>query len=80
MTSIQLISKIGPDGLLCVPLPEEMKDQELEVLVVIQPFPHQTKREKGWPPGFFERTYGCLADDQLERAPQGAFDVRETLG
>lgn len=79
MTHIQLISKVGTDGFLRVPLPHEMKDQELEILLVIQPIQPQVKRQTGWPPGFFEKTYGCLADDPIERAPQGTFEVRESL-
>lgn len=33
----------------------------------------------GWPPGFFERTYGSLADDPIERPPQGDFEVRDEI-
>jgi hypothetical protein len=29
---------------------------------------------RGWPPGFFERTAGSLADDPIERPPQGDFE------
>jgi len=35
--------------------------------------------EHGWPAGFFEETYGSLADDPLERLPQGEPEVRETI-
>ena len=34
---------------------------------------------KGWPPGFFEQTFGCCADDPLERPEQGEYEVREEL-
>lgn len=33
----------------------------------------------GWPPGYFEQTYGILRDDPVERPPQGEFEVREVL-
>jgi hypothetical protein len=33
----------------------------------------------GWPAGFFERTYGILADDPIERLPQGDYEEREDL-
>lgn len=36
-------------------------------------------RQQGWPPGYFDRTYGALADDPLTRAEQGEFEVRETV-
>lgn len=32
----------------------------------------------GWPVGYFEETYGALAEDPLERPPQG--DLREIEG
>ncbi|EDN69896.1 conserved hypothetical protein [Beggiatoa sp. PS] len=32
-----------------------------------------------WPPDFFEKTAGCLADDPIERAPQGEYEIREVL-
>jgi len=34
---------------------------------------------QNWPPDFFEKTAGCLADDPIERAPQGADEIREVL-
>lgn len=33
----------------------------------------------GWPPGFFERTYGALADDPIERPPQGDHEMRDEI-
>ena len=33
----------------------------------------------GSPIGFFEATVGALADDPIERAPQGEFDIREEI-
>jgi hypothetical protein len=33
----------------------------------------------GWPVGFFERTYGSLADDPIERLPQGCPEIREPI-
>jgi hypothetical protein len=32
-----------------------------------------------WPQNFFEKTAGCLADDPIERAPQGDYEIREIL-
>ena len=31
----------------------------------------------GWPPNYFEETFGALRDDPLERPKQGTFEVRE---
>lgn len=35
--------------------------------------------DPGWPPGFFERTYGSLAHDPIERPPQGDVEEREPI-
>jgi hypothetical protein len=35
------------------------------------------ERPNGWPPGFFEQTYGSTQDDPLERPPQGEFELRQ---
>ncbi|MEH1923121.1 DUF2281 domain-containing protein [Nostoc sp.] len=39
----------------------------------------KTPEELGWPPGFFEQTAGCLADDPIQRYPQGEYEQREQL-
>jgi hypothetical protein len=33
----------------------------------------------GYPPGFIEHTYGSLADDPIERPPQGEFEERDPI-
>ncbi len=33
----------------------------------------------GWPPGFFERTYGSLADDPLARPAQDEPEGRDAI-
>jgi hypothetical protein len=32
-----------------------------------------------WPPDYFERTYGSLADDPIERPPQGDYEDRDEI-
>lgn len=39
----------------------------------------QPRWQRGWPPGYFEQTYGALADDPLTREEQGTYEERETL-
>ncbi len=36
--------------------------------------------QSGWPPNFFDETYGALADDPLIRPDQGDFETREIFG
>lgn len=33
----------------------------------------------GWPPGYFEKTAGSLADDPIVRGSQGEYEKREEL-
>ena len=37
------------------------------------------EKPRGWPPGFFEETAGCFADDPIQRAPQGDYEQRRGL-
>lgn len=69
MQNIQLKTTIAEDGILRVQMPAEVKNTELEVLVVFQPT-MTTKDEKKvrhqrWPPGFFERTWGSCEDEPI---------------
>lgn len=68
-------------------LPEAVLDVLLAEDAGAQENPHHsanpstpaTPEELGWPPGFFEETYGSLRDEPLERLPQGEFDERDAI-
>ncbi|NJM19132.1 MAG: hypothetical protein HC874_28990 [Richelia sp. SL_2_1] len=80
MQSIKLKKRIGSDGILHLDIPLGMKDKEVEVMVIYQSIETtQTPENLGYPPGFFEQTAGCLADDPIQRYPQGEFEEREPL-
>ena len=80
MQSIKLTKRVGEDGILHLDIPLGMKDQEVEVMVIYQSIETtQTPEDLGYPPGFFEQTAGCLADDPIQRYPQGEFEEREPL-
>jgi hypothetical protein len=36
--------------------------------------------EAGWPPDYFAKTFGAIADGAFVRHPQGDFESREPLG
>lgn len=38
------------------------------------------QRSQTWPQGYFDETYGALADDPLARPEQGEFEERESIG
>ncbi|MBD2492444.1 hypothetical protein [Aulosira sp. FACHB-615] len=83
MQSIKLCSHVGADGILHLEIPVGITDKEMEVVVIYQQIEPsatpKTPEELGWPPGFFERTAGSLADDPIQRYPQGEYDTRESL-
>lgn len=83
MQSIKLCSHVGADGILHLEIPVGITDKEMEVVVIYQQIepsaPSKTTEELGWPPGFFEQTAGSLADDPIQRYPQGEYDTRESL-
>lgn len=67
--------------MLAVPIP--LPDMDVEVTLTVQPVAEKdallTATERGWPPGFFESTFGSLKDDPIERGPQGNYEAREAL-
>lgn len=87
MVSIQTRAHIGADGKLAVEVPTDLHETDVEVMLVVQPVPNghrspeqeSTPESRGWPPGFFEETYGSLRDDPLERLPQGEYEQREPI-
>ena len=66
-------------------VPEEFQNRDVEVIILpLDENGHAAKDdvgrdEMGYPIGFFEATAGSLADDPIERAPQGDFDIREEI-
>lgn len=36
-------------------------------------------QQQGWPPDYFARTYGSLADNPVARPEQDPFETRETV-
>jgi len=85
METLRLTRRATSDETLIIPIPESLRDKDLEVLVVLQPVSPSEPAgveeldERGWPIGFFEETYGSLADDPIERLLQGELEVREAL-
>ncbi|MBD2021598.1 hypothetical protein H6F43_15565 [Leptolyngbya sp. FACHB-36] len=83
MTSITVRSHVGTDGVLTLQLPVELSDTEVEVTVTVTPTPparETTPDDRGWSPGFFERTFGQWQGEPLERGEQGEFEERDWDG
>ena len=83
MQSIKLKKPVGADGVLHLDIPVGITDKEVEIMVIYQPIeiPKQQKtpEELGWPPGFFERTYGSCQDDPIVIDSEGDFEEREEI-
>jgi hypothetical protein len=83
MRIVQITAKPDPDGVLRLSIPVGPSEGEFEVAVVLSPRPAtngttraKTPEELGWPPGFFESTYGSITDETFVRPPQ-PFPLRE---
>lgn len=72
MQTIQVREKTGKDGTLSLRIPLGKPEEEYEVLVVVQPnVVGTTPGERGWPPGYFDKTFGSIDDESFVRPPQG---------
>ena len=75
METIRFVQKTEADGCLSLRIPLGAPEAEYEVLVVVQPrqtsASARTSQEPGWPPGYFEKTYGSIEDETFFRHPQG---------
>ncbi|MBC8099014.1 MAG: hypothetical protein H7Y11_06190 [Armatimonadetes bacterium] len=84
MQTIKLHAWVDATGQLKLELPVVgLANRKLEMLIVMQPVTEATDTEavdaNGWPIGFFERTYGALADDPIERPAELPLDVRDEI-
>lgn len=81
MQTIKLHSHVGKDGILHLHLPVGITDTNLEITITVQPatvIETETPQEKGWPPGFFEETFGSFKDDPILIDSEGVFDDWDT--
>ncbi len=79
---ITVRSHTGPDGSLNIRVPTDVRETDVEVVLVIRPVRTGDGADgeaAGWPKGFLERMYGSLADVGLERHPQGEYEARDPI-
>jgi hypothetical protein len=81
MQSIKLHSHTGADGMLKLEVPMGLANTDFEVVLIVQPVTkaESSPEDLGWPPGFFEQTYGILADDPIEQVEQLDYEEREEI-
>ncbi len=71
-------SHVGRDGILKLSVPVGLSDVEVEVMIIVQPVTQPKPPDGlGWPPAFFEHTFGCLRDEPLVREMQGEYERRD---
>ena len=67
MQTLTLKARADKDGILRLEIPTKQADQELEIVLVMQTITHEPVDAMGYPIGYFDETYGSLADDPIER-------------
>lgn len=82
MKAIELVSHVGEDGILRLEVPVSLRNQDLDVLVVVNPVSRQVPEritDTPWPADYFESTAGAYRDEPIERGSQGEYEYREPL-
>jgi ribosome-associated toxin RatA of RatAB toxin-antitoxin module len=77
MQTLQFTTHIENNAQINLTLPFEYANQDVELIVIIQPR-QQTLAQQNWQ-AFINQSYGCLADDPLERPEQPQLTEIETL-
>ncbi len=81
MHALTIHSNVGDDLVLKLTLPELFRNRAVKVILEPEETPQRTADQRdanGWPTGFFERTEGKW-QGELERAPQGEYEIRESF-
>lgn len=83
MQTLTLKARAGKDGVLRLEIPTNQADQELEIVLVMQAISDEVTDEPvdemGYPIGYFDETYGSMADDPIERNQPLHPDVRDEI-
>jgi len=79
MEAIKVQTYIPKDGILRLELPVSLSQRRVEVFIVMQPLEAEAVDEMGYPIGYFEETYGILADEPMERPAQLPDSVRDEI-
>lgn len=70
MRSLTMSAHIEKDGSMTVQMPMDLADQDVEVVVVVQPrSDNRIQATNDWPDAFFAATAGKWQGEPLRRAP-----------
>ena len=81
MQTLTIHSNVGDDLILKLALPEMFRNRAVKVILEPEETIQKTAEpcdENGWPVGFFERTEGKW-QRELDREPQGEYEIRESF-
>ena len=70
MQTIRVREKADKDGTLLLRIPLGKPEADYEVVVIVQPS-GAVEQGRGWPTGYFEKSYGSIDDESFFRQPQG---------
>ena len=79
METFKIKTHVGSDGILKLEVPVGVLDTDLEVLLVTQRIETEALDAMGYPIGYFDETYGSLADDPIERGEDLPPDIRDEI-
>lgn len=80
METIKLNTTIATNGRLMLDVATQLPPGAVEVVLVVQALNDQLITDtNGWPLGYFEATYGALADDPIERPEQLPLEERDLI-
>ncbi len=79
MRTIETTLTVAADGSATLEKPVRLPAGRHRVVVLVEELVTEARDDLGWPPGFFDETYGALADDPLTRPEQGEAQEREAL-
>ncbi|VEP14490.1 conserved hypothetical protein [Hyella patelloides LEGE 07179] len=76
METINVRSRSDANGILHLDVPVNLKDAEFTITIkAVEPAPIG----KGYPPGFFDQTYGSCQDDPIEVDSEGIYEDLDEL-
>jgi len=79
MRTMTLKVHTDKDGVVRLEVPTDLSDRELEIVLVMNPLDAEPVDEMGYPLGYFDETYGSMADDPIERNQPPHPDVRDEI-
>lgn len=82
MQTLSLKAYADHEGLVKLEIPTDLRDREIEIVIVMQPISADTGREvdnMGYPIGYFEATHGSFADEPLSRNQPLHPDIRDEI-